>query len=248
MIYLYDGSFFGYLSAVFDAWHDGLSQVEDICCRDEGSLFCEQKSVATDQTKAGRILSSMKEQCGSKACHYLYYAFLAEQPQREGKLLSYIRWAFRLKKAFLRHMSEPAIWEVRQWARKTGNERHTLLGLARFQELEDGMLYCSLAPTCCVVPIMAPHFIRRLSSETWVLHDRRRRMGVYYDRHEAVLVDIPNTLPHVAVSDEEGQVSSLWKQYYRDIAIGARRNDRLRQQFMPKKYWPYLIELTDGDN
>ena len=31
MIYTYDGSFFGYLSAVFDGWHDGVHQIEDIC-------------------------------------------------------------------------------------------------------------------------------------------------------------------------------------------------------------------------
>ena len=40
MIYTYDGSFFGYLSAVFDGWHDGVHQIEDICLEaEEASLF-----------------------------------------------------------------------------------------------------------------------------------------------------------------------------------------------------------------
>lgn len=40
MIYTYDGSFFGYLSAVFDGWHDGVEQIEDICLEaEEASLF-----------------------------------------------------------------------------------------------------------------------------------------------------------------------------------------------------------------
>ena len=164
------------------------------------------------------------------------------------KLLQYIRQAFRLKGEFLHHLSEPAVWEVRQWARKTGNERHKLLGLARFQELKGGMLYCPLAPTCCVVPVMAPHFVKRLGSEEWVIHDRRRRIGVYYDRHEAVLVDIPKVLQRVDVSAQEEEFAALWKQYYRTIAIAERRNDPLRRQFMPKKYWPYIIEVRDGEN
>lgn len=56
MIYTYDGSFFGYLSAVFDAWHDGLGQVEDICLeRDAASLFSAPHFVATDDSKARQI-------------------------------------------------------------------------------------------------------------------------------------------------------------------------------------------------
>ena len=248
MIYVYDGSFFGYLSAVFDAWHDGLQHTEDIRCDGAGDLFGRQQYVPADGVKAKRILDGLQAQCGGKTCHFLYYAFLAEQPQREMKLLQYIRQAFRLKGEFLHHLSEPAVWEVRQWARKTGNERHKLLGLARFQELKGGMLYCPLAPTCCVVPVMAPHFVKRLGSEEWVIHDRQRRIGVYYDRHEAVLVDIPKVLQRVGVSAQEEEFAALWKQYYRTIAIAERRNDPLRRQFMPKKYWPYIIEVRDGEN
>ena len=46
MIYTYDGSFFGYLSAVFDGWHDGVEQIEDICLEaEEASLFSESRFV-----------------------------------------------------------------------------------------------------------------------------------------------------------------------------------------------------------
>ena len=48
MIYTYDGSFFGYLSAVFDGWHDGVHQIEDICLEaDETSLFSASRFVTT---------------------------------------------------------------------------------------------------------------------------------------------------------------------------------------------------------
>lgn len=176
MIYSYDGTFFGYLSAVFDAWHDGLGQVEDICPDSElGLVFSQQRFVSTDDGKARRILDALLAQCGPKSCHYLYYAFLAEQEGRGLALLQYLRWAFRYQGDFLHHLSEEPIWLVRQWARRTGNERHKLLGLARFQELSDGMLYCQLQPTCCVVPVMATHFVRRFPAERWVLHDTRPR-------------------------------------------------------------------------
>lgn len=80
MIYSYDGTFFGYLSAVFDAWHDGQAQVEDICPDSRlGLAFSEQCFVPADDGKVRSILDALLAQCGPKPCHYLYYAFLAEE-------------------------------------------------------------------------------------------------------------------------------------------------------------------------
>lgn len=247
MIYVYDGTFFGFLSAVFDAWHDGLAQTEDIHVQGDGSLFAERE-ILTDEGKAGRILTALKKQCGERVCHFLYYGFMADMPQREMPLLQYIQLAFRYKGECCHHLSEKPIWRVRQWARKTGNERHKLLGLIRFRELEDGMLYSRINPSCHVVPLMAPHFARRLARERWVIHDVCRHSGVYYDGRELMLVDIPKTLEHVDVSAEEETFNRLWRRYYQTIAIPERRNERLRRQYMPKKYWPYLTEVQNEEN
>lgn len=247
MIYTYDGTFFGFLSAVFDGWHDGLSHVEDIHPLVSTSLFAET-NVPTDEGKAKRILDALKDKCGPKCCHFLYYGFLAEVPKRELPLVSYIWLSFRYKEQFYYHLHEAALWKVRQWAQKTGNERHKLLGLIRFQELSDGMLYSRINPTCHVVPVMAPHFVKRLPKERWVIHDVRRHMGVYYDGSDVSLVEIPKTLSTIDVSTDEARFNNLWKGYYDTIAIAERRNEGLRRQFMPKKYWHYIIELKDRKN
>lgn len=247
MIYTYDGTFFGYLSVVFDAWHDGLSHVEQISTTETTSLFAETH-VPTDTTKAERILTALQEQCGKKAAHFLYYGFLAEQPQRELALLTYLRLAFRYKDSFYDHLSDEHLWKVRLWAQKTGNERHKLLGLLRFQELSDQTLYARINPTCDVVAVMAPHFARRMPKETWVIHDVTRHMGVYHDgaTRATNIVLIPKTLGAVDVSAQEEAFETLWKQYYQTIAIEARCNERLRRQYMPKKYWPYIGEVKNG--
>lgn len=242
MNYSYDGTFFGYLSAVFDAWHQGIAQCGLIRPQGEVSLFDEPVPVPTDTGKARRILTALQQQCGSRAAHFLYYAFMAEQPQREEKLLVYLRLAFHYKKEFLHHLSDEPIWTVRQMARKTGNERHKLLGLLRFRELSDGLLYARLAPTCHVVPLMAPHFAARYPEERWVIHDVRRRLGVLYEKHELTLIEIPQTLQELSLSQDEAGFNRLWQMYYRTIAIPARRNETVRRSFMPEKYWPWLIE------
>ena len=246
MIYTYDATFFGFLSAVFDGWHEGRMKREGRRAVSAPFWFGGKKLGKKKKKKARRILDSLQEQCGAKTAHFLYYAFLAEQPQREMKMLQYLRQAFRLRRDFLYHLHEPALWEIRQWARKSSNERHKLLGLVRFRELSDGMLYCPIAPTCCVVPVMAPHFAKRLSHERWVIHDTKRHMGVYYDRHILTMVEIPKTKQPIHTSDDEAGFAALWQRYYQTIAIAERRNETVRRSFMPKKYWSSLIEMKNG--
>jgi probable DNA metabolism protein len=247
MNYIYDGSFFGYISAVFDAYQEGICQTGMIHDGSQTCLFGEERFVCTDMEKAGKVLESLRQQCGSEICHLLYYAFLAEQPKREQRLLKFIRQAFHQKKEFQHHLNDESIWEVYQWAVKTGNERHRLLGLLRFRELSNGMLYGKIAPDYCVVHIMAPHFVRRLNGESWVIHDAQRNFGVFYDRRELQIVEIPKTLQTAEITEAEQFFSELWRHYYRTIAIKERTNTKLRRQFMPKKYWPYLIELNEHE-
>ncbi|MBQ2881820.1 MAG: DUF4130 domain-containing protein, partial [Clostridia bacterium] len=47
-------------------------------------------------------------------------------------------------------------------------------------------------------------------------------------------------------SDADLIFADLWKQYYRTVAISSRKNERLRRQYMPRRYWKYLIE-TEGE-
>ena len=47
------------------------------------------------------------------------------------------------------------------------------------------------------------------------------------------------------ISDREEDIENLWQTFYHTIGIKERQNDRCRMNFMPKKYWPYLLEVRD---
>ena len=38
-----------------------------------------------------------------------------------------------------------------------------------------------------------------------------------------------------------------WQTFYNTIGIKERKNSRCQMNFMPKKYWPYIIEMS-GEN
>lgn len=244
MNYGYDGTFSGFLCAVYEAYHDGTSQVEEIYpgCRSAG-LFSRDKQVETRRGPAEQVAAAFYRDCGRAASRWLYRAFLAEEAGREAVLFAYMRNGFRLKKAIYASRGEPWAWTVYQWALKTGAEAGKLMGLVRFRELEGGLLYGEISPTHDVLPLLAVHFGRRLSASEWALHDVRRRRAVYWDRQELLFADVPERAAHIASSGEEAQVQRLWQTYYRHIAVEERRNPALRRSFMPQKYWRYLPEM-----
>ena len=45
--------------------------------------------------------------------------------------------------------------------------------------------------------------------------------------------------------NSEKEIQELWKTFYKTVAIKERKNERCRMNFMPKKYWKYIIELED---
>ena len=241
--YRYDGTFSGYMTAVYIAWYGGLKNVAAITPNDgEADLFNVLVPVTTDDSKVKKIVTALEQQCGHETIHMLYYAFMSELPEREMKLLQFLRQAFYWKSNFLNHRRDPIIWEICEWCRKVGNERQKLLGLMRFGELENGMLYAMIKPSANVVPLMAAHFADRLHNEDWVIHDTNRGVGACYSGKQLVLVKIIK--PQVPTySKDEQEFRRLWQEYYRHIGIKERKNDRLRQSFMPKKYWQYLVEL-----
>ena len=181
MNYTYDGTFFGFMSAIFAAYAGGITSVGTIGESAETSLFGDCKYIPTEADKAGRVLTGLKNQCGEKAVYYLYYGFLSDIKGKEASLTTYIRRAFILKHDFYRRLQEAALWRVRNMARKTANERHALSGLLRFREFSDGMLYAPANPVCNIVPLLASHFAARLPKERWVIHDVNRHEGVFYD-------------------------------------------------------------------
>lgn len=245
MIYRYDGTFPGFLCAVYEACQDGTSHTEGICtAMAPGGLFSSEKEVRTTSDRAERVAQAFLADCGRQAFRQLFRAFLAEEPGREDVLFRYIRNGFRLKKALYAHHMEAWAWTVWQWAGKTGAEAEKLLGLVRFSELSDRLLFAEISPTHDVLPLMAGHFQRRLAGESWAIYDARRHRAVYWDRKELLLAEVPERLQTLSYSGEETAMRRLWQTYYDHIAVQERTNPILRRSYMPQKYWRYLTEMN----
>lgn len=127
--------------------------------------------------------------------------------------------------------------------RSVGREAHRFKGFLRFQELQDNYWYAGLEPDHCIVPLLAAHCRERFPEQQWIIHDTKRDIAMIYSNNQTTLythTELHDIHEHLSV--QEKQYQSLWKTFFKNIAIIERKNPKLQQQFMPKKYWKYLVE------
>ncbi len=247
--YIYDGTFIGFLTCVFESYRLHSDPL-DICAssRLEPVLFAEDIVIPTDEEKADRVFQGLLK-IGRDVPHDVYYAYLSEIKGIERHILVFIRKTMDAKKSVAGHLSDEDIRLTQKAAQSTGGESHMFKGLLRFTELADGTLYGPFEPDHNVVPLLASHFKHRLRGKVWLIHDTRRNSAAYFDGSDITFYENIEAPVQQAVQgdesivgDKENVVRELWRGYFHSIAIKERLNPALQRSIMPKKYWKYLTE------
>jgi probable DNA metabolism protein len=247
---LYDGSFDGWLCAVFDVYDYKFESVEiGRGDRFSGNLFGAPHAVRMDPAHAARVWEGLQKKLPAEALAELKRCFLADADGVENMLLRYVQYVFSSRVAVDQDFSHPDVLAVAQLARRVWKEQHRMEAFVRFQKTGDGLYYALIDPDHDVLPLIAKHFQARYADQRWLIYDGRRRYGLHYDGKEVRTVEIQfaeatgKGRSIAAISDpEELFYQKLWQQYYRSVNIPARKNLRLQLQHMPRKYWRYLVE------
>ncbi len=248
--YLYDGSFEGALSAVY-IMLKAKEQVGQTGLMIESeyqiNVLRQQVSVATDPFRTATVSSWILNTFGEVAFRRIAYAYLSESERYGTLLFNCLKSLNRLGSKGVECLSDPWISEIYKLYNRVCRESHLLLGLLRFVELENGLLYASFEPTCNILTLLVGHFRERLGNQTWVIHDTKRGIAAFYDRNEVYIkpLEAPSDLK---VSDSEALYRMLWSEYFSSIAIEERLNPRQQRQMMPKKYWKFLVETPRNMN
>ncbi len=125
------------------------------------------------------------------------------------------------------------------------HESHKLKGFIRFKELKSKVLYAEISPVNNVLLFLAMHFQKRLKKEYWIIKDVGRKLLVIYDKKTFYIISENDFSFSIEYSDQEEKIESLWKNFYQVIGIKERKNETCRRNFMPKRYWKYIIEVSD---
>lgn len=244
LYYIYDGSFDGLLTTIYEAYY-GNDNIDDIVPQDsvEENFLIEKKFIQTDKEKANKVYIAIETKISEQSLRRVFRAYLSELPKHGIVILKYIQLGFKMGPQVDLNLSMDIVREMDNIYQKVGKEAHRMLGLIRFKQLENGILYSSIEPDHNILGLIAPHFAARLSNENWVIHDAKRGIGAFYNKKEWVIRDVKITDSLIVKEDEE-EYQELWKTYFKHIAIETKTNPKLQKRNMPMRYWKHLVEKS----
>ncbi len=247
---IYDGTFDGFLTCVFNVYELKLNSVTfQRPNHVQESLFGNSTEIPTDLEKADRVWKGIKSNTSATGSSRLFNAFLSEQTQVESLLLDYIQQAFKSQIHIDSDFSNDTVLKVSQIAKSVGREKHRMEAFVRFKLTTDGIYFANIEPDFDVLPLISKHFERRYADQKWIIYDLKRQYGLYYDltRVEVMQLSLPDnydptktTLDFFTTSEIEFQ--TLWQDYFESTNIPSRKNIKLHVQHVPKRYWKYLSE------
>jgi probable DNA metabolism protein len=173
----------------------------------------------------------------------IFHVYLSEMPGSGMSIYRYLDMGWRVGKKLDLYMSDERVLAVQNMCRRVLGEDHRMLGLIRFSHLMGDIYYAPVEPDFNIIALMAPHFLKRLPSQCWIIHDVKRSIAVLYNKKSWTISDFMLG-ERPSLEEDEKFVRSLWKEYHKCISISERLNPSLQRRNMPIRYWKYLTELS----
>jgi probable DNA metabolism protein len=244
-ILVYDNTFAGFLTCIFEAYERKLPQVEIVKESENRSyLFDEVVKVSTDETKVQRVFNGIKKYASADVGMELYRVFLSEQLEAEKIMLQYLRALFDERKNISEDYTRDYVLKVHQIDKQMRREIHRMHAFVRFEKTSDNVYFSSIEPDFNVLPLAIEHFEKRYADQQWIIYDLKRKYGYFYDLQQVteIVLDLSPQESPIAPEPKESLYQLLWKSYFDSVNIPERKNMKLHIRHVPKRYWKYLPE------
>lgn len=247
---VYDGSFAGIMTAVFEVYERKLGTISIVKSeKNKIDIFSNRLEVFTDEQKALRVWNGLRKKISVASIHNFYACFLSEFDNIENVMLDYCRHVFASKTNVEKDYGQKSVLQITKTARKVFREKHRMEAFVRFQRLQDNVYFSMIEPDYDVLPLISSHFKDRYADQPWIIFDKSRAYGIHYNPvsshvDEIILDDIAGPTHHVheVLHAEEKLYQILWKDYFQHVNISSRNNLKLHIRHVPIRYWKHLTE------
>ena len=144
---LYDGSFDGLLSAIFEIYEYKLRPVailpkDEFVCRD---FFSEEHDTPTNMEKSERVKTRIKKNLPGQGLSTILRLYLSENPDREMLIYHLISESVAHPGVnILENYASPKILEIAKIIKSVGRETHRMNAFVRFEKLQDDSFFAKI--------------------------------------------------------------------------------------------------------
>lgn len=250
IIFHYDKTLEGLLTAVFDAYNRKTFPDKLLGLGEPESLFVEESYIVlTQEDKSTRVWKGLEQKLEPNSLNMITYVWLSELQGSDELIFRYIRKAFDSKQSIETNYADDDVLQMQKLAQKVNKEKHRVIEFVRFQKAADDIFFAPVSPDHNSLPLTLEHFKDRFSDQKWVIYDTKRNYGFYYDMKTVTEMTLDSTdlfpkgkLDENLMAEDEKLYQELWKGYFKSMTIKERINLKLQRQHLPKRYWKYLTE------
>ncbi len=243
VVYIYDGSFEGFLCCVFESVY--LKEFPfDILREEEGQLtLLDARLILTEGKKAERVRKSIPLRISQRALELAVRVFCSALARKEMLLLEFLLRGYKEGGKICFMLADPLVSPLLKAEKHLLGEAHLLKGFVRFADA-GGALVAAISPKNFILPFIAQHFVMRYDKERFMIFDKTNKAALLYQGGNAEIVRVDG-MEFPDISQEEERYQALWKGFYNTIAIKSRENPRCRMTHMPKRYWENMTEVSE---
>ena len=258
-ILLYEPSFEGWLSAVYQVYERRMQHDESLQLIAEDryipSLISGATTIITDDEQAQKVLKKLNKLLGRSGMRQILWGFLSEKDNIGTTLFHIVKYAIDYpKRNILEDLGHLDVLELAQTVKSVHREKHRMEAFVRFEHTTDDIYFARIEPDFNVLPIIGEHFRQRYQDQHWAIYDLARGYGIYYDKSGSTpsrpaelqtITDLDEAVlrsPASIHSPDEQRYQKFWQGYFTNVNIKERKNTRLHKQHMPQRYWKYLSE------
>ena len=240
--YLYDGSFDGFLSCVFESFARKEQPVLIQTFDQDQPFLMALTTIVTRPERARRVENGLKR-LSNDIWEMVRDGFLCDcMNNREVNLLRLIQQLFKYGPSAAVNYADPVVSTVWKALRHMREEGHLLSGFVRFSEY-NGVLVSVISPKNQVLPLLAQHFSVRFPGEQFMIYDQNHKVAFIHTAQKGEFVEI-DTLTLPSVGKEEAAFRAMWREYFDHIAIPQRENPFCQRTHLALRYRPWMTEFT----
>ena len=242
-IYIYDGSFEGFLTTVFHVW-GSKGPFGDIVSgsNDNPGFFDNDVYVTTDTARAARVYNWISQKLPEGTIERVYDYFMSEDEGREKRLYLYLRACERLGRWTDSFLTNDAVRDFLDREKYFDRELDHMRGWTRFSVLEGNVMFAEIKTEFNQLLRLGRFFLDRMPGTRFMIYDGGRHKAVVSDGRACALINDIKAEQINKGAAEDG-FEKLWKSYLKALTIEERKNVKLQTQLLPLKYRRQMTEF-----
>lgn len=206
------------------------------------SFDCKVKTIPILKNNAERVKKGIIKCGGISLLSMLSYALRSSDDFSETVIFNAAHKCLSARKNVLDNYKDADIVLFYELKNKISYEAHRMLGFIRFEKSQSGIWYSHIEPDNNIVDLVAPHFRGRFPDEKFIIHDVKRNILCVYDGKDisTFASDTPIT---VYLDEDEIEFQNLWRTYFDSVNITERKNKKLQDGFLPRRYRKHMSEF-----